>query len=124
MIIDSDVVIEILRGNESTAAWVRRQHAAGARLAYSPVTRAEIRAGARPREAATIAALFASLAALPIEASTGEIAGEQLARFARSHQVQMGDALIAAAAIEHGEELATFNRKHFPGVSAIVSPDR
>lgn len=124
MIVDSDVVIEILRGNAKTAAWLRQQHAAGSRLAYSPVTRAEIRAGARPREGAPIAALFSSLVALPIEASTGELAGEQLARFRRSHQVQMGDALIAAAAIEHGEELATFNAKHFPGVPGIVSPDR
>jgi predicted nucleic acid-binding protein len=36
----------------------------------------------------------------------------------------MGDALIAATALERADDLATFNRKHFPGVQRIVAPDR
>jgi predicted nucleic acid-binding protein len=87
------------------------------------VSRAEIRAGSRTAERSAIAALFGSLTALPIEASTGEVAGEQLAKFARSG-VQMGDALIAGAALERADDLATFNAKHFPGVRRVVRPDR
>ena len=124
MIVDSDVLIEILRGNARTTAWLRSQRSAGTALRYSPVSRAEIRAGARPRERPAISALFANLSAVPVEASTGDLAGDQLARFARSHNVQMGDALIAAAALEQADDLATFNAKHFPGVTAIVTPDR
>jgi predicted nucleic acid-binding protein len=68
--------------------------------------------------------LFESLEVLPIEASTGDLAGDQLSRFARSHGVQLGDALIAASALEHGEDLATFNAKYFPGLKVIITPNR
>jgi len=124
VIIDSDVLIEILRGNPKTTAWIRRQRAAGTPLHYSPVTRAEVRAGARPNERPVISALFATLIVLPVEASTGDLAGDQLARYAGSHNVQLGDALIAACALEHGHDLATFNAKHFPRVKNMVKPDR
>lgn len=124
MIIDSDVVIEILRGNPRTVAWLRQRRSAGEVLRYSPVTRAEVRAGTRRAEQASISAFFASLEALPVAASTGDLAGDQRARFAASHGVQLGDALIAAAAIEHRDDLATFNTRHFPGVKRIVRPER
>ena len=124
MIIDSDVIIEILRGNSKTASWLRKQRNAGAAIRYSPVSRAEVRAGARPKEHATISALFETLTVLPVEAPTGDLAGDQLAKFARSHNVQLGDAFIAAAVIESGDELATFNVRHFPGIKKVVKPDR
>jgi predicted nucleic acid-binding protein len=124
VIIDSDVIIEILRGNSRTADWLRNQRTGGTAIRYSPVSRAEIRAGARPSERGVISALFGILTMLPVEATTGDLAGDQVARFARSHHVQLGDALVAAAALEHGDDLATFNTKHFPGVKRIVTPDR
>jgi predicted nucleic acid-binding protein len=124
MIVDSDVIIEVLRGNVKTTAWLRRLRAAGSPLRYSPVSRAEIRAGARPKDRAAISALFDSLDLLPIEASTGDVAGDQLAKYARSHNVQLGDAFIAAAALEQEDELATFNARHFPGVKKVVKPQR
>jgi hypothetical protein len=124
VILDSDVIVEVLRGNSATIDWLRAQRAVGVPLRYSPVSRAEIRAGSRGAERSAIAALFGSLTALPIEASTGEVAGEQLAKFARSHGVQMGEALIAGAAIERSDDLATFDAKHFPGVRQVIKPDR
>jgi predicted nucleic acid-binding protein len=124
VIVDSDVIIEVLRGNSKTIRWIQKQRGAGSILRYSPVSRAEIRAGSRRAEQAAISAFFESLAVVSIQASTGDIAGDQLARFASSHGVQMGDALIAAAAIEHRDNLATFNTRHFPGVRTVVKPSR
>ena len=124
MILDSDVIIEVLRGNSATVGWLRAQRSSGIALGYSPVSRAEIRAGSRPAERPAIAALFGSLTPIPIEASTGELAGEQLAKYAKSHGVQMGDALIAASALESANDLATFNARHFPGVPKVIKPDR
>ena len=124
MILDSDVIIEVLRGNQETVRWLRTQRAAGVALRYTPVSRAEIRAGSRAGERGAIAGFFASLEGMEIRDSTGEIAGEQLAKFAGTHGVQLGDALVAGAALESGDDLATFNGRHFPGVKRIARPDR
>lgn len=124
MIVDSDVIIEVLRGNSKTSKWLKKVRASETTIRYSPVSRAEIRAGARPNERAVISAFFDSMSGLPVDDATADLAGDQLARYARSHNVQLGDALIAAAAIEHGEKLATFNSRHFPGVKKIIKPGR
>jgi predicted nucleic acid-binding protein len=124
MILDSDVLIEILRSNLRTSRWVAAQASAGATLRYSPVSRAEIGAGMRAGEEAGIAALFAGLDAMTIDSTTGEIAGERLRRYRRSHALELGDALIGASALQHGERLATFNRRHYPGITQLTSPDR
>lgn len=124
MILDSDVLIEILRSNRRTSAWVVAQGSMGEPLRFSPVSRAEVGAGTRPGERAEVAALFAGLESVPIDATTGELAGERLHRYRRSHGVELGDALIGAQAVQYGERLATFNRRHYPGVSQLVSPDR
>ena len=124
MILDSDVLIEILRSNARTARWVAAQGSAGQTLRYSPVSRAEIGAGIRAGEEKTIAALFVGLDAVTVDAATGELAGKRLRRYRRSHDLELGDALIGASAVQYGEQLATFNRRHYPGISRITSPDR
>ena len=124
MILDSDVLIEILRSNARTARWVAAQASTGEALRYSPVSRAEIGAGMRAGEEKGIAALFAGLEAVTIDATTGELAGERLRRYRQSHGLELGDALIAASATQYGERLGTFNRRHYPGISRLSSPDR
>ena len=124
MILDSDVLIEILRHNAQTTRWVADQASAGEALRYSPVSRAEIGAGMRAGEEKVIADLFAEMDAVTVDAATGELAGERLRRFRRSHGLELGDALIGAATLQYGERLATFNRRHYPGISRLLSPDR
>src|SRR5689334_13977590 len=124
MILDSDVLIEILRSNARTSQWIAEQASRGEPLRYSPVSRAEIGAGMRPGEEQTIAALFAGLSPVTIDAQTGEIAGERLRRYRRSHRLELADALISASALQHGERLATFNRRHYPGMATLTQPDR
>ena len=123
MILDSDVLIEILRGNRRTAHWVAARASAGEALRYSPVSRAEIGAGMRPGEQDEVAALFAGLGPLPVDAVTGALAGDRLRRYPRSHALELGDALIGAAATQYGETLATFDRRHYPGLSRLAAPD-
>ena len=78
----------------------------------------------RAGEEKGIAALFAGLDAVTVDATTGELAGERLRRYRRTHRLELGDALIAASATQYGERLATFNRRHYPGISRLSSPDR
>jgi predicted nucleic acid-binding protein len=124
MILDSDVLIEVLRGNAQTARWVAAEAATGDALRYSPVSRAEIGADIRAGEEMGVAALFAGLDAMTVDATTGELAGERLRRYRRSHGLELGDALIGASAVQYAERLATFNRRHYPGISQLTVPDR
>jgi predicted nucleic acid-binding protein len=55
-----------------------------------------------------------SLTTLAIDAEVGRRAGEYLRQFAKSHRVELGDALIEATAASHKVELWTRNRRHYP----------
>ena len=113
--IDTDVIIEVLRGRnrEFTEKWQALSISQGAIL-ISPVTIAEVGAGARPKEQECIARLFAPLICVPIDGMIGQRAGEYLFRYSRSHSMEIGDALIAASAVQSNSALWTRNRKHYP----------
>ncbi len=113
--IDTDVVIEVLRGRNRafTENW-QRLAASESAILISPITIAEVGAGARPREKDAIASLFAPLICVPIDAPIGHRAGEFLLRYTKSHNVEIADALIAASAVRCQATLWTRNRKHYP----------
>ncbi len=115
VLVDSDVLIELLRGRNAAIIdrWIELREG-NALVAYSPVSSAEIWRGARGAEAEAIAALFAALACIPIDAVVGKRAGEYLSRFHASHTMELGDGLIAATASVHALRLWTRNKKHFP----------
>ncbi len=75
---------------------------------------AEIFAGLRPGEEAMTEAFFHARGEVVIDAVTGRRAGVYLSRYARSHGVEIADALVAAAAASTGLRLWTLNRRHYP----------
>ncbi|HET7841514.1 MAG TPA: type II toxin-antitoxin system VapC family toxin [Terriglobia bacterium] len=115
ILIDSDILIEVSRGRDAAilARWQALTTSEDA-LFCSPVTIAEIWQGARPQESSVLDELFAVVVPVPIDAEIGRRAGEYLRQFARSHHVELGDALIAATASTHKLALWTRNRKHYP----------
>ena len=112
---DSDILIEVSRGRDKTmvSQWLELGQS-DALILYSAVSAAELRAGARPPEYTALDALFDSLLCVPIDAALGRRAGEYLRRYRKSHAVELGDALIAASAVDRGARLWTRNRKHYP----------
>jgi predicted nucleic acid-binding protein len=68
-------------------------------LLYSPVTVAELWAGARPNEHDALNSLFRALTCIPIDEETGHHAGVYMSRYRRSHGIELADALIAARAV-------------------------
>ncbi len=86
----------------------------GTAILCSPVSSAELWAGALPREHEATAQLFGTLVCVPIDYEIGRQAGDYLRQYRKSHSVQMSDALIAAAAVLNHAELWTRNRKHYP----------
>jgi predicted nucleic acid-binding protein len=115
VVVDSDILIEVSRGKDTgiISRWTELSRSDVAIL-YSPVSAAELWAGARPPEHDAIANLFLALTCVPIDAATGQRAGDYLRRYRKSHAVELGDALIAAAAVLNGASLWTRNRKHYP----------
>jgi len=115
VLIDSDILIEVSRARDKAILerW-NELSVSDAVLLCSPVTVAEIWHGVRPGEQAILDALFGCLLCVPIDLEVGRRAGDYLRRHARSHKVELGDALIAATASIHQAALWTRNRKHYP----------
>jgi hypothetical protein len=115
VLIDSDVLIEVSRGRnaEVVAKWKDLSNADGAVL-YSPVSVAELWAGARPNEYETLNNLFRALTCIPIDEEAGRQAGVYLRQYRQSHGIEIADALIAASAAANSAKLWTRNRKHYP----------
>jgi len=115
VLIDSDIVIEVLRGRDQgvLAQW---SVLAGspAPILVSPITFAEVGAGALAGEMPMIARFFAPLTCVAIDQKIGQLAGEYLRRYSKSHNLKIADALIAASAVQNQAALWTRNRKHYP----------
>jgi predicted nucleic acid-binding protein len=78
------------------------------------VSFAEIWAGLRPGEEAVTEAFFHARGDVVLDAVVGRRAGAYLSRYARSHALEIADALVAAAATTAGLRLWTLNRRHYP----------
>lgn len=114
ILLDSDVIIAWLRGYHPFAELIPELVSKANLFAWTPVSVAEIYAGVRSGEEGTIENLFLVLETLSVSAEIGKKAGNYLHAYAKSHGVELGDALIAATAHVHGFRLWTLNKKHYP----------
>jgi predicted nucleic acid-binding protein len=114
VLLDSDVIIDALRGRRSTVDALAHLERHGTPTYCSAIAWAEVFAGVRPGEEAATAAFFRSRGDVVLDAVAGRQAGAYLARYARSHGMEIADALVAAAASGAGLALWTLNRKHYP----------
>lgn len=115
VLVDSDILIEVSRGkNQGILSRWTALSASDSLILYSPVSVAELWAGARPREYEMLARLFRALVCAPIDNETGRRAGDYLRQYRKSHGIELGDALVASAAALNAAELWTRNRKHYP----------
>jgi predicted nucleic acid-binding protein len=114
VVYDSDVIVEILRGRADVLASARELERSGVPTYCTPIAWAEIYAGIRAGEEPVTQAFFEARGEIVLDAATGRRAGAYLARYARSHSVELADAMVAAAAVTAGFRLWTLNRKHYP----------
>ncbi|MBI4239058.1 MAG: PIN domain-containing protein [Deltaproteobacteria bacterium] len=111
---DSDVLIEHLRGNVAVHRALRTLVESRVLLVYTAISEAEIVHGMRPSEEERVRLTLSTFECLEITQAIGRRAGLYLRRYAKSHGMDVADALIAAAAAEHNYALCTFNWKHYP----------
>ncbi len=96
ILLDSDVIIEWLRGHQPFVEQIPKLIETHSELFWTPVSVAEVFAGVRKGEEDT------------------RKAGAYLKAYAKSHSVELGDALIAACASSTDLKLWTLNKKHYP----------
>ena len=113
ILLDSDVVINLLKKREETLA---KLDALGAcEFFISPIVIAEIYAGARSSEREQIEALFSYFTSLDINDEIGAITGNYANEFRKAFGgISLEVYMIAGTAKYYGLQLWTYNRKHYP----------
>jgi predicted nucleic acid-binding protein len=122
-VLDSDVVIDILKGVTSSIAFVQSLQADGSDLATCAVVVAEVFSGLKPRDKPTAVSFMANLHYLDIPRGTASRAGEW--RYAHAREgiiLSTSDVLVAATVTSHGAILVTGNVRHYPMRGIQLAP--
>lgn len=118
VLIDSDVLIWLTRGNASAVAVVQNTPD----WVISAVSYMELAQVCRNKtELKAMQKAFKSSEndVLPITPSISNLACTLVEKYALSHSIHMADALIAATAITHSLPLMTANNKHFSAIDGL-----
>jgi len=123
VLLDTTVLIDLLRGRPAAIARLRALKAAGDSVHACAINIEETARGLRPSEHTAARALFAGLRIVPLGEAEGWQAGEWRRVLAtRGRTLAQADCLIAAAALAAGARLATGNPKDFPFPELSVEP--
>ena len=118
LLIDSDVLIWVARGN--TSAIKKLQASPNWRI--SAVSYMELAQGCRDKaelKAIQKAFLYEAGDVLAITQPISDLACTLVEKYALSHSVHLADALIAATAMTHVMPLLTGNSKHFSAIKGL-----
>ena len=115
VLVDSDILIEVFRARDHAilVRWGKLSQS-DTMVLCSPVNVAELWGGVLPHEQSSLNDLFAAMTCISIDAEVGRRAGAYLKQYAKSHNVKLGDALVAATASIHNVKLWTRNLRHYP----------
>lgn len=113
-LIDTDVIIDHFHGNRAAMEFFAENFAAGEVLAISVINLTELASGMRSEEEARTEQLLSLFTVLEVSEPIARQAASYLRQYRRSHNLELGDALIAATASHSGAELITRNLKHYP----------
>lgn len=115
IVIDSDILIWILRGNdEHKKKFISALESSNGELFITPIQYMEIICGVREKELIATELFLDSLQMINIDKEAGKLAGHFLGKFTKSHSIHNADALIAAVVQMHACKIWTNNRKHYP----------
>jgi len=118
LIIDTDVLIWFLRGNQKAIDYILD----ATPFSISIVTYMELVRGMRDkRELAKMKKAFAEMSVeiIPLSESISLRASDYVEMYSLSHSMEMADALIAGTCIEENETLVTANDKHYRVVEGL-----
>lgn len=120
VLLDSSIVIDLLRGYQPALEYVLGLETVPA---ASEVTRVEVLRGVRSGERRLTDRLLSTFRWLPLEEAVARRAGDLGRRWRASHRgLATADLVIAATALEHELDLATLNVRHFPMFDELDPP--
>jgi predicted nucleic acid-binding protein len=123
ILVDSDVLIDHLRGKAAARDWLVRARQSSGPLAISVVSLAEIAGGMRPPERREVMRLLGSMQRFEVTEQVAWRASTLMQEYRRSHSgIGLGDYLIAATALTEGLEIATLNIRRYPMFPKLERP--
>lgn len=119
-LIDTDVLIEYLRGSDRAAEFLEQLEGD---LLISAITVAELFSGAQGSdEIEALDQFMLAFEVVPVDEKLARAGGQHWQEYGASHGVGMADALIAATALAREAELVRFNGRHYPMVEDLTVP--
>ena len=123
ILVDSDVLIEHLRGKTAARDWLVNARRTSGPLAISVVSLTEVAGGMRSPELREVMRLLGSMQRFEVTEQVAWRAATLMSDYRRSHSgFGLGDYLIAATALTAGLELATLNIRHYPMFPELARP--
>ena len=115
VIVDTNVVVDVLRGSRHATVAIRERIEAGQVLCMSVLTRFELGAGARPNETDSLSEHLDLYDHVEVDSNIADRAAALARAYRKSHSaIDPIDYMIAATTEVHADELLTLNVKHFP----------
>jgi predicted nucleic acid-binding protein len=112
VLVDTDVMVDFLRGNPKAIALLQTHSAWGI---LSSIIAAELYAGVRDdEELKKLDSLISLFRVVPVSKELARAGGLYKKHYAKSHGVGLADAIIAATAEAENADLKTLNAKHYP----------
>lgn len=122
-LLDSDAVVDYLKGFASTVMFIRQLGAQGHQLCTCGVVECEVYTGLPPKQRSQAEQLLDALEYLPTSRGAARQAGHwRNAYRSRGVQLSATDCLIAATAHEGGAAVITANVRDFPMPELTIVP--
>lgn len=122
-VLDTNVLIEILKSNQQTIKQVENIEQ---KLCVSVISAMELIYGARDKlELKKLQRFLELFSVLHIDQSVSKLSLELVVQYSKSHTLDMPDSLIAATCIQHTSKLLTYNVKDFKFIPelSLVKPE-
>ncbi len=117
ILLDTHVLIEILKNNQQTVAKINTLPMP---LGVSAITAMELIYGARTKQEMNRLQQFINLfEVIPLTPSISNKAMDLATQYAKSHSLDIPDSLIAATAVEQRSKLFTYNINNFRFITGL-----
>ena len=119
-LLDTDVIIEYLRGRDEAIRYVESLEGG---FYVSAITVAELYSGVKGNdEESALERFLDAFEIIPVDRALARLGGLCRHRYQPAHGTGLADAIVAMSAESADAALVTFNRRHYPMIKDVVVP--